>query len=115
MLRMKALNILCRYNGEFLSVRAGGTHCYGRDIKGYQLITLAIYTIIIFSDQYDSSLPAAIQMRVGWEDLLRSNDLCDERAVGKQQTKPVRENNSRYFPVCIALSSPPPFSKIIIR
>jgi hypothetical protein len=90
MLRMKAINILSRYNGEFLIVRAGGTHCYGSDIKGYQLTKLAIYTIIILSGQYDSSLPAAIQMRVGWEGLLRSYDLCDKRAVGKWQTKPVR-------------------------
>jgi hypothetical protein len=83
MLRMKPINILCSYNGEFLRVRAGGTHCYDSDIKGYQLITLAIYTTIILSDKYGSSLPAAIQMRVGWEDLLSSYGLCDKRAVGK--------------------------------
>jgi hypothetical protein len=82
MLRMKPINILCRYNGEFLSVRADGIYCYDSDIKGYQIITLAIYTIIILSDQYGSSLPAAIQMRIGWESLLSSYDLCDKRAVG---------------------------------
>jgi hypothetical protein len=83
MLRIKPINILCRYNGEFLSVRAGGTHCNDSDFKGYQLITLAICTIIILSDQYSSSFPAAIQMSVWWEDLISSYGLRDKRAIGK--------------------------------
>ena len=91
MLRIKPINILYRYNGEFLSVRAGGTHCNDSDFRGYQLITLAIYiyiyiyihTIIILSDQYSSSFPAAIQMRVRWEGLISSYGLRNKRAVGK--------------------------------
>jgi len=82
MLRMKPINILCRYNGEFLSVRAGGTHCNDSDFKGYQLITLAICTIIILPDQYSSSFPAAIQMRVRGG-LISSYGLRDKRAVEK--------------------------------
>jgi hypothetical protein len=80
MLRVKHINILCGYNIEFLSVRAGDTQCYGSNSKCYQLITLAIHPTIILSDQYVSSLPADIPMRVRWDGILSRYGLCDKGA-----------------------------------
>ena len=72
MLRLKPINIMCRYNGEFLSVRAGGTFCYDSDIKGYQIITLAIYRSLFYLSNKVRHFPLR-----GGEGLLSSYGLCD--------------------------------------